>query len=62
MDLVKRYHHELSWPEGFDMPSGEDLEELQVTRESIEKVGRCLSQIPLRYAEPVTLLKKLAIF
>ncbi len=55
MNAVMKYRHETALPEGFDMPGDEDAERDLEKREIVARVQRCISKLPIRYAEPIAL-------
>jgi len=55
MNIVKKYHKEISLPDGIDFESDENIEEEFEQKEIVTKVEKCLGKIPLSYSEPVTL-------
>lgn len=55
MDMVKKYHREVPFPEDFDIQSDENIEEDFDQKEVVAQVNRCLEKIPLKYSEPLIL-------
>ncbi len=55
LDVIKKYSKEISLPDDFDFRSSDDTEEEFVQKETVEKVNKCLQNIPLIYSEPLIL-------
>ena len=55
LNAIKKYHKEISMPEDMDFKSSDDTEEEFIQRETIEKVNKCLNNIPILYSEPLIL-------
>ncbi len=55
MNDIKKYKKEVKMPEGFDIDSEQDLERELEEKELIVYIEKCLSAIPLMYAEPLIL-------
>ena len=55
MNIIKKYHKEITLPEGVDFKSDENIEADFEQKEIVLKVKKCLNEIPLLYSEPITL-------
>lgn len=55
MDVIKKYHREVPFPEDFDIQSEENIEDDFDQKEVVSRVNLCLGKIPLKYSEPLTL-------
>jgi len=55
MNAVIKYKKELPFLDDMDFESGENLEEIFIDKETKEKVQNCFTQLPLLYAEPLSL-------
>ena len=55
LNLIKKYNKEVMMPEDIDFKSTEDIEEEFIQKEIVEKVNKCLQNIPLIYSEPLIL-------
>ena len=55
MDVIKKYHREVPFPEDFDIQSDENIEEDFDQKEVVAQVNLCLGKIPLKYSESLTL-------
>lgn len=55
MNIVIKHQKEIRIPENMDFKSEEDIEIDFERKEIVEKVEKCLSEMPLLYSEPLTL-------
>ena len=55
LNAIKKYHKEIAIPEDVDFQSSDDTEEEFIQRETVEKVNKCLDNIPILYSEPLVL-------
>ncbi len=55
MNLLKKHHREVKFPEGFDAADPNHFEVELSRKETIKMVHKCLDKIPIKYAEPVAL-------
>jgi RNA polymerase sigma-70 factor (ECF subfamily) len=55
INIIKKYHKEVSILDDFDFGSDENIEEDFEKKEVMFKVEKCLKEIPLLYSEPLSL-------
>jgi len=55
LNLIRKYNKELPMPENIDFKSADDIEEEYNQKEIVEKINKCLQNIPLIYSEPLIL-------
>ena len=55
INIAKKYHKEVSMPEGIDFKSQENLEDEYIKKELKTKINLCLDQLPIIYKEPLML-------
>ncbi|OGZ06080.1 MAG: hypothetical protein A2845_01545 [Candidatus Lloydbacteria bacterium RIFCSPHIGHO2_01_FULL_49_22] len=55
LNIIKKYPSEVPLLDTADFVSDEDIEKEFEQKETVEMVTKCLEQIPLLYAEPLTL-------
>lgn len=56
MNSVKKYPNEVPLLDDVDFQSDENIENDFEQKETIERVGKCMKEIPLLYSEPLSLL------
>ena len=55
INLAKKYQKEIPLSEDWDFKSNDDIEKDFEEKETIEKVEKCLKEIPIIYSEPLSL-------
>jgi RNA polymerase sigma-70 factor (ECF subfamily) len=55
INIIKKYHKEVSILDDFDFGSDENIEEDFEKKEIVIKIEKCLKKIPLLYSEPLSL-------
>jgi len=55
INIIKKYHKEVSILDDFDFGSDENIEEDFEKKEIVIKIEKCLKEIPLLYSEPLSL-------
>lgn len=55
LNIIKKYRKEVPMPEDIDFESTDDIEKEFIQKETVEKVNRCLKNIPIMYSELLAL-------